>query len=86
MSTGMSRGTGTAHDAGVSTVDHVDEVVRDPKVVEYLNTYADQCERAVEAIEAKAAGIAESLEAARQEAARARAEVDAANGEREGDR
>lgn len=85
MSTGMSTGTGVAHDAGVSTVDNAAEA-RDPKVLEYLETYAADCERAVEIIEAKAAGIAESLGAAVVEADRARAEADAARGEREGDR
>lgn len=42
---------------------------------DYLDTYADECDLAVQVIEEKLAGIKESLAAAKAEAKRARAEA-----------
>lgn len=66
---------GEAFNAGAATGSSVAAGQRTPAQQEYLDTYADECERAVEVIAAKLAGVKETLATARVEAKRARAEA-----------
>jgi hypothetical protein len=84
--TGVAEGNGAAYDATVLTTSSTEELraelVRRGDLPllgqDLLDRYADEAEAAVEAIEAKLAGMKESLATAKAEAKRLRAEATAA--------